>query len=82
MPEVAALLLSDSHVNPDTQTSPLYLPHKLPLTSCSSTVNASLITVEAKLHFAQVTDSLAKLHCALSVFAHLKSYKIHEVQGQ
>ncbi|KAF9505874.1 hypothetical protein BS47DRAFT_1306050, partial [Hydnum rufescens UP504] len=83
MPEVAALLLSDSRVNPDTpETSPLYLPHELLLTSCSLSLNSNLAIVEAKLHFAQVTDSLAELRHALSVFAHLKSYKIREVWGQ
>jgi hypothetical protein len=83
MPEVAALLLSDSRVNPDTpETSPLYLPHELPLTSQLLRNNCDLVKVEAKLRFAQATDSLAELRRALSVFAHLRSYKIREVRGQ
>jgi hypothetical protein len=83
MPEVATLLLSNSCINPDTpKTTPLYLPHELPLTSHSLSGNSNLAVVEAKLHFAQATDSLAKLQHVLSVFSHLKFYKIHKVWGQ
>jgi hypothetical protein len=58
------------------------LPHELPPSPPISPADAHLLKVEAKLRFAQATDALAELRRALSVFAHLRSYKIREVRGQ
>jgi hypothetical protein len=83
MPEVMSLLSSDIHVDRNTpETTPLYLPHQLPLSSRLSPANSNLSKIEAKLRFAQATDALAELRRALSVYAHLRSYKIREVRGQ
>lgn len=80
MPEVAPFLLSDTRIDHNTpETLPLYLPHELPLASRSS---QNLCNAEAKLRFAQATDALAELRRSLSVFAHLRSFKIREVRGQ
>ena len=80
MPEAMSFLISDDRVDDNTpETTPLYMPHEIPL---SSRPDSSLFSVEAKLRFAQATDALAELRRALSVFAHLRSYKIREVRGQ
>jgi hypothetical protein len=79
----ASLLVSDNGVNDAfPKTTILYMPNQIPQDLPVLPAHTHLLKVESKLHFSQATNALAMLHCALSVFAHLCSYKIQEVQGQ
>lgn len=84
MPETVALLSIDiiAATPFSPETSPLFLPHAVAASIRTSPLAKSLVSMEAKLHFAQATDALAELRCSLCMRAHLTDYKHREVRGQ
>ncbi|KAF9509446.1 hypothetical protein BS47DRAFT_1396881 [Hydnum rufescens UP504] len=81
MPEAVGCRLPTSETS-TPQSLCLFLPHDLAVPLSLTPSGKHLLTVEAQLQHAQVSDALSELHQSLAVYSHLRMSKIQEATGQ
>jgi hypothetical protein len=78
-PDIRDLLDTDEGKNPEDDT--LFIPSSLISLDLQTSDNSELADMEARLRYAQLTDTLSGLRRALAVVAELTRYKHKEARG-